>query len=202
MREPLTHASYATPFGELHVFASDDGVVRASGFRGVEGIAAQLPRAWRGRPWGDGALPEVGAAIEKWLAGDGDALAAVPVAQDGGPFFQEVWETLRHVPGGQPLSYTELAEAAGRPRAMRAVGTACSRNAVAPFVPCHRVVNAGGKLGVYGYGGPSIKAAMLALEAGADAAGIEDAAATAHPDGQAPATASRPSAPLEAVSRP
>ncbi|NTV39324.1 MAG: methylated-DNA--[protein]-cysteine S-methyltransferase [Demequinaceae bacterium] len=187
MPEQLIHALFETPFGELNVFASADGVVRASGFRGIGDIASQLASPWRGRDWIDGDLPVVSEAVSRWLEGDGDALASVPVAQDGGPFFQQVWETLRHVPGGEPLSYKELAEAAGSPRAMRAVGTACARNAVAPFVPCHRVVNAGGRLGSYGYGGASIKAAMLALEAGADSAGIEAAAAVAHPGAAAPA---------------
>jgi len=187
MHEPLLHASYATPFGELHVLASSDGVVRASGFRSVGDIAAQLTVPWRGRDWVAGDLPAVAAAVKNWLAGDGDALAAVPVAQAGGPFFQKVWETLRHVPAGEPLSYKELAEAAGSPRAMRAVGTACSHNAVAPFVPCHRVVNAGGRLGSYGYGGASVKAAMLALEAGGDPEAIARASADAHPGAPAPA---------------
>lgn len=187
MQEPLLHASFETPFGELHVFASSDGVVLASGFRSVGDIAARLTSPWQGGDWIEGKLPAVAAAVKSWLAGDGEALASVPVAQAGGPFFQKVWETLRRVPAGEPLSYQELAEAAGSPRAMRAVGTACSHNAVAPFVPCHRVVNAGGRLGSYGYGGASIKAAMLALEAGGDAREIERAAATAHPGALAPA---------------
>lgn len=187
MHEPLIHASYETPFGELNVLASADGVVRASGFRSVGDIATHLNGPWAGCDWIEGRLPAAEAAITRWLAGDGDALASVPVAQSGGPFFQKVWETLRHVPAGEPLSYQELAEAAGSPRAMRAVGTACARNAVAPFVPCHRVVNAGGRLGSYGYGGASIKAAMLALEAGGDAREIERAAAAAHPGALAPA---------------
>jgi len=47
---------------------------------------------------------------------------------------------------------------------MRAVGTACARNNVAPFIPCHRVVKSGGALGSYGFGGVGVKAAMIALE--------------------------------------
>ena len=46
----------------------------------------------------------------------------------------------------------ELAAAAGSPRAMRAAGSAMATNAVAPFVPCHRVIRAGGDLGQYAYG--------------------------------------------------
>jgi methylated-DNA-[protein]-cysteine S-methyltransferase len=201
MRQRLVHASYATPFGELHVFASADGVVRASGFRGKDEIAAQLSAPWREIRVKDGKLPTVAAAVTRWLVGDGSALASVPVEQDGGPFFQGVWEALRHIPAGEPVSYTELAEAVGNPRASRAVGTACARNAVAPFVPCHRVISAGGKLGEYGYGGPAVKAAMLALEAGANAEGIERAAATAEPGSQAPVSSWRPVHPLRGVSK-
>ena len=186
MRQPLAHAVYDTPFGDLHVFATEDGVVRASGFRELAAIAAHLPDDLRVRGWDDAPLPVVEAAVAAWLAGDGDALAAVPVAQEGGPFFQEVWATLRAVPGGEPLSYQELAAAAGRPLAMRAVGTACARNAVAPFVPCHRVIGAGGRLGSYGYGGPGPKAAMLALECGGGAAEIARAEASATVTTQAP----------------
>ena len=200
MQESLLHASYGTPFGELHVLASADGVVRASGFRSVGDIAAQLAVPWRGRDWVDGDLSAVATAVESWLAGDGDALASVPVEQAGGPFFQKVWETLRHVPAGEPLSYQELAEAAGSPRAMRAVGTACSHNAVAPFVPCHRVVNAGGRLGSYGYGGASVKAAMLALEAGGDSAAIARASAAAHPGALAPARVASAMKPTQGMS--
>jgi methylated-DNA-[protein]-cysteine S-methyltransferase len=201
MRQRLTHASYATPFGELHVFASGDGVVRASGFRSIGDIAAQLTPPWSSLEFKDGKLPVVTSAVERWLLGDGDALASVPVEQDGGEFFQKVWKTLRGLPAGEPVSYAELAETAGNPRAMRAVGTACARNAVAPFVPCHRVINSGGSLGSYGYGGAATKAGMLALETGASADAIEAIMATAHPDSTAPTKAFKPAQPLQGVWR-
>jgi methylated-DNA-[protein]-cysteine S-methyltransferase len=73
-------------------------------------------------------------------------------------------QQLRAVPAGEVVSYQELAQMAGRPRAMRAVGTACARNRVALFVPCHRVIASGARLGGYGFGGPSIKAALLRHE--------------------------------------
>lgn len=192
MTPPLTHARYDTPFGQLHVFADERGVVRASGFRPAVEIASQLPDALRAAGWEDGKLKAVEAAVKAWLGGDARAITQVPVEQEGGPFFQQVWEAARSVPPGEPMTYQEVAQAAGSPNASRAVGTACARNAVAPFVPCHRVVSAGGKLGSYGFGGAPIKAAMLAMEAGADAAGIAKAATEARPDSMAPATVWRP----------
>lgn len=199
MRKPLTHASFATPFGDLHVFASADGVVRASGFGSVGQTAAHLVPPWSRLEWKDGKLPVVTAAVERWLLGDGDALASVPVEQEGSEFFQKVWETLRGLPSGEPVSYTELAEAAGSPRAMRAVGTACAHNAIAPFVPCHRVINSGGKLGSYGDGDVAAKAGMLALETGATAEGIERAIASATPNSIAPTRLFKPAQPLQGV---
>ena len=67
------------------------------------------------------------------------------------------------IPWGPAVSYGELAARAGRPRAARAVGQAMSRNPLAPFVPCHRVVGADGSLTGFG-GGLDLKARMLALE--------------------------------------
>lgn len=162
---PLVTAAYDTPFGELNVIVTPvDGVVRAAGFRPLRDVAAGLRADLSARGWEPGEIPEVAHAIRAWLEGDADAVTAVPVDQPGGPFFQEVWETLRSVPGGEVVSYQELAQMAGRPRAMRAVGTACARNNIAPFVPCHRVIQSGGRLGSYGFGGTAIKAAMLVHE--------------------------------------
>lgn len=141
-----------------------DGVVRAAGLRPLRDVAAGLRGDLVTRGWDQGEIPQVAHAVKSWLAGDPDAITAVPVDQPGGPFFQEVWDTLRSVPGGEVVSYQELAQMAGRPRAMRAVGTACARNGIAPFVPCHRVVQSGGRLGSYGFGGTSVKAAMLVHE--------------------------------------
>lgn len=168
--ESLTASTYGTPFGDLAVFVTpEDGVVRASGFRPLPEIAERLSCTVARRGWELGDLAHIDAVVQAWLAGDGNALRSVDVEQDGGPFFQEVWTAMREVPSGKTISYQELAATAGRPRAMRAAGTACARNNVAPFIPCHRVVKSGGELGSYGFGGVVVKAAMLDLEARADA---------------------------------
>lgn len=179
MRAALTHAQYETPFGLLHVFADDRGVVRASGFGDIDRIAAHLPVDVARAGWAEGTLPHIERAVAAWLSGDADAITAVPVEQPGSDFLHDVWRAMSAVKAGEPVTYGELAVAAGRPSAARAVGTACSRNAVAPFVPCHRVLSSGYRVGAYGYGGAPVKAAMLALEAGASPAEIADAGRTA-----------------------
>jgi methylated-DNA-[protein]-cysteine S-methyltransferase len=75
-----------------------------------------------------------------------------------------VWESLCTIPYGETRSYQEIAQSAGNKKAARAVGQACNRNPIPIFIPCHRVIGAGGKLTGYG-GGLKIKSMLLALEA-------------------------------------
>jgi methylated-DNA-[protein]-cysteine S-methyltransferase len=83
--------------------------------------------------------------------------------EDEAPFHQALAATLRQVPRGEVVTYGELAALAGRPRAARAAGTFCAQNRLPVFVPCHRVVAAGG-LGGYGSLGLEYKRRLLALE--------------------------------------
>ena len=99
-----------------------------------------------------GDLKDVIAAVRRWSDGDADALNPVPVLQVGSEFRQKVWQALRRVPGGDVVTYQQLAKNAGNSTAVRAVGTSMAVNAVAPFVPCHRVVKTGGEVGNYAYG--------------------------------------------------
>ncbi|MDR6410803.1 bifunctional DNA-binding transcriptional regulator/O6-methylguanine-DNA methyltransferase Ada [Paraburkholderia terricola] len=79
-------------------------------------------------------------------------------------FRQRVWDALRRIPYGETRSYTQIAEAVGAPRAVRAVASACATNPVALAIPCHRVVQKGGALAGYRWGLPR-KAALLDNEA-------------------------------------
>jgi methylated-DNA-[protein]-cysteine S-methyltransferase len=84
------------------------------------------------------------------------------------PFQRAVADVLRALPRGELVTYGELAALAGYPGAQRAAGTFCARNRFPIFLPCHRVVAAGG-LGSYGSLGLDYKRRLLALE-GVDAA--------------------------------
>jgi len=63
-----------------------------------------------------------------------------------------VWRELTRIPPGETRTYTQLAMAAGNPRAVRAAGTACGQNRVAVLIPCHRALRTDGSLGGYAYG--------------------------------------------------
>ena len=90
----------------------------------------------------------------------------------GVPLQIKVWEALLRIPSGHVTTYSELAQAIGSPKAVRAVGTAVGRNPVSWLIPCHRALRKSGALGGYHWGLP-VKRAMLAYEAARD----EDSAA-------------------------
>jgi methylated-DNA-[protein]-cysteine S-methyltransferase len=107
--------------------------------------------------------------LQAYFAGERVALREVPVDLEyESPFFERCARALRGVPRGETVSYGELAALAGAPRAARAAGTFCARSHLSLFVPCHRVVAAGG-LGSYGSYGVAYKRRLLALEGYPDA---------------------------------
>ncbi len=77
---------------------------------------------------------------------------ATPLAMQGTVFQNLVWETLKTIPFGQTMSYTDLAKKIDKPSAFRAVAQANAQNPLAILVPCHRVINADGELGGYSAG--------------------------------------------------
>jgi AraC family transcriptional regulator, regulatory protein of adaptative response / methylated-DNA-[protein]-cysteine methyltransferase len=89
----------------------------------------------------------------------------VPLVYPGTPFQVKVWSALRQISYGATCSYEQLAWAVGAPDGARAVGWANGQNRIAIVIPCHRVINKGGKLGGYG-GGLWRKQILLDLEKG------------------------------------
>jgi methylated-DNA-[protein]-cysteine S-methyltransferase len=85
------------------------------------------------------------------------------LAPEGTPFQLGVWRRLCDIPYGETISYGELADRIGNPKASRAVGLANGSNPIPIVIPCHRVIGSNGKLTGYG-GGLPIKEKLLALE--------------------------------------
>ena len=82
----------------------------------------------------------------------------------GTNFQIKVWEALISVAPGEVVSYTQLAQRAGAPKARRSVATAIGKNTIALLIPCHRVIRESGEIGSYRWGSDR-KAALLAWEA-------------------------------------
>jgi methylated-DNA-[protein]-cysteine S-methyltransferase len=148
-------ARYRCPLGLLSVEATDEGVVGISfGDRGPAraGVTA------RARTHLEGAIE----ALDAYFAGRPPRLPQL--ALQGTPFQRAVWEALRAIPWGEVRTYGEIAASLGRPGGARAVGGANHENPIAILVPCHRVVQASGRLGGYA-AGLDAKRWLLAHEA-------------------------------------
>ena len=76
----------------------------------------------------------------------------LPLDVRGTAFQQRVWQALREIPTGSTVSYTDIANRIGSPKAVRAVAGACAANALAVAIPCHRVVKRDGALSGYRWG--------------------------------------------------
>lgn len=100
------------------------------------------------------------------MGGAADRLEDIPLADASAPAFQRrVWAEARQLAPGQTCSYGDMATALGDPGAARAVGRALAANPFAPFVPCHRVLAAGGRSGGFSApGGRHTKLKLLELE--------------------------------------
>lgn len=162
----LIHYAYrSTPLGQVFAAQTECGLCMLH-LVGQRSHAASLAELRRRYPEAvieenDAALDEVFHHVEAWSQGDDCANIALDL--QGTPFQQKVWKVLRRVKAGKTVSYSELARLAGEPKAVRAAATACARNSVALFVPCHRVIRSDGSLGGYG-GGVEHKRRLLQLE--------------------------------------
>jgi methylated-DNA-[protein]-cysteine S-methyltransferase len=153
-----------TPVGPLTLAATPAGVVRI-GFGGGERVLEELasevsPRVVR-LP---GRLDEVRRELEEYFAGRRRRFDVPVDRRLSRGYRRTVLEALsREVPYGHTVSYQELAERTGNPKASRAVGSAMATNPVPIVVPCHRVLRTGGALGGYG-GGLDTKVWLLRHE--------------------------------------
>lgn len=168
--ETLNWAATDTPDGRFTAVFDESATVYASGWTDdpayLLALIAPSLRADR-LIAADGG--EVIRAVDAYYAGDLDAPSRIDVRQTSGPFLTAAWAALRDVPAGPPVSYTQLAEMAGNPAAIRGAASCCARNAAALFVPCHRVVRTDGTLGGFRYG-IDVKRSLLEREAAEPAA--------------------------------
>lgn len=150
-----------TSLGSMLVAATDRGVCRLSFNEGREALERRFPQA---------ELVEGGAEFSDLLRlvmvaveAPGD-FSHIPLDVKGTAFQEAVWQELRKIPPGETRTYAQLAAAVGKPRAVRAAGSANGANNVAVLIPCHRVIRTGGQLGGYAYG-LEIKRRLLEKEA-------------------------------------
>jgi len=169
-QEGLLDAAYSTfdsRLGPLLVARSPLGVCAVSYLdhhredAALADIATRIgPRIVRSRD----ETRELRDQIEAYLEGDSLAFdVPVDLRLVHSPFQRDVLTELQRVPRGEVTTYGKLSARIGRPRAVRATGTALGRNPIPIIVPCHRVLPSTGGVGGYG-GGPERKRVLLGLE--------------------------------------
>jgi methylated-DNA-[protein]-cysteine S-methyltransferase len=164
--ERLVFDELDTPLGRLVLVASERGELHVVGWLEQHGRIDRSLRRYteRGVALERARDPHgLSSALGAYFDGRLDAIAGLPIADVGSVFQRRVWRVLRTIPCGQTLSYGEVAQRIGQPRAVRAVGLANGANPVGVVVPCHRVIGANGTLTGYG-GGIERKRWLLAHE--------------------------------------
>ncbi len=130
-------------------------------------LRGHFPGACRGDP--DSVAPVLAAARE--LADAPWREFALPLDIRGTEFQRRVWAELRAIPPGATVSYAEIAQRIGSPKALRAVAGACAANVLAIAIPCHRVLRLNGSLSGYRWG-RARKQALIELEKSAATAEV------------------------------
>jgi AraC family transcriptional regulator of adaptative response/methylated-DNA-[protein]-cysteine methyltransferase len=179
--ECATAAWLRTPLGPMIAAATSRGVCLLE-FSDRRMLEAQLETLGRRLklplvPGEHPTLERLKAELAEYFAGKRRGFD-VALHVSGSPFQERVWRELLNIPYGETRSYQDIARATGSPDAVRAVGTANGMNRIAIVIPCHRVVNKGGKLGGYG-GGLWRKQRLLGLEQGQPVEGLLAAEETA-----------------------
>lgn len=156
---------FDSPFGPLLAMGTDRGLCGVA-FAAETGQAATL--ADMQARWPKAQFIDDPEALTPWVAGALTREGETALHLMGTPLQIKVWEALLQIPEGAVTTYGEIAELAGAPSAVRAVGTAVGKNPISWLIPCHRVLRKGGAaasvLGGYHWGVP-VKRAMLAYEA-------------------------------------
>ena len=142
---------YNTIIGPIEIVEEDGYIVRLD-FRIDEKIDTEETSL----------IKETYKQIEEYLLGNRKKFI-VPIKLKGTEFQKKVWNALLEIPYGETMSYKQIAEKIGNPKACRAVGMANHNNPIAIIVPCHRVIGSNRKLVGYA-GGLDVKQKLLEIE--------------------------------------
>jgi AraC family transcriptional regulator of adaptative response/methylated-DNA-[protein]-cysteine methyltransferase len=159
----IRHMVADTSLGPMLIAASARGLVRISFDEDEADLRRRFPQA-QFLP-ADDSFAALAAQVVALADDPAHADTDLPVDVRGTVFQQAVWDALRAIPPGETRTYKQVADAIGRPAAVRATGTACGDNVLAVLIPCHRVLRSDGGLGGYAYG-LARKEKLLAREGG------------------------------------
>lgn len=149
----IDYAVHNSPFGEIFVAATARGICKLSF---IDGDKEEIHIADLQRRWPEARLQRDNsgklAVIESLFTDSQKIDRPLSLHVSGTNFQVSVWRALLQIPEGTLTSYSQVAGAVGRPKAVRAVGSAIGLNPVAFFIPCHRVLQQSGNIGGYHWG--------------------------------------------------
>lgn len=162
----LAYTTVGSPLGELVVMASSQGIVHVSfAGRGHSYVLASVTRLLGEEPvWNPSPFTHARTQIDEYFSGRRHRFELDLDWSLSTGFYAEVRRLLADIPYAHTLSYSQLAERAGRPHAQRAVAQALARNPLPILLPCHRVIRQDGNIGGY-LGGIEAKRWLLTFEA-------------------------------------
>ncbi len=161
----IAYRTVDSPVGTLLLAATDDGLIRVA-FDREDHDAVLVSLAEKVSPrimLAPGRLDRAAGELDEYFAGTRRAFDLPLDFRLSSGFRRSVLAHLPEIGYGRTESYAQVAAAAGSPRAVRAVGSACATNPLPLVVPCHRVVRSDGSFGGY-RGGPEAKRLLLSLE--------------------------------------
>jgi len=148
---------YESPVGPLLLAGSRAGLNYVSFSSGRHAVSID-PEWTEDRSLFDGVIEQ----LSEYFAGERKTFS-LTLIPEGTEFQRAVWSELQNIPYGETLSYKDLAERIGKPKAVRAVGAANGANPIPIIIPCHRVIGNDGSLTGFG-GGLPVKKRLLELE--------------------------------------
>jgi AraC family transcriptional regulator of adaptative response/methylated-DNA-[protein]-cysteine methyltransferase len=161
----IEYGIHPTPFGECLLGITDRGICALFFVQGNgrKEVVRELHLRWPGAQFVE-APQDTRPYIDKIFRADSSSRQApLPLVLKGTNFQIRVWEALLRIPAGRVLSYEDIAQRIGQPKASRAVGNAVAKNPISYIVPCHRVIQSIGITGNYRWG-PARKKAILGWE--------------------------------------
>ena len=159
----IRYGCHTSPFGDVFIAITPKGICKLS-FLDNKSIDTQLDELIK--KWPHAILQPASEEMDELVASlfsaddrhrstrqkNTQQAAPLSLHVSGTNFQVSVWRALLNIPPGSLVSYSQVAEAIGKPKAVRAVGSAIGANPVALLIPCHRVIQQSGKLGGYRWG--------------------------------------------------
>lgn len=156
-KEPFDYTLIETQWGEYLAVASEQGLCwlmkcRLKKKPPMEILSDYFPLASLQKNDKNNALQTTRKVFSDFIAGKKVNIDSLPLDLRGTEFQRKAWATIAAIPDGETISYKDVAKGAGNENAVRAAGSACGKNPIPYFIPCHRVIGHNGNLGGFTWG--------------------------------------------------